>query len=37
MRLGRRLRWDPKAEKFIDDLQANSYLSRHQRAGFEIS
>jgi hypothetical protein len=37
MRIGRRLRWDPKTEKILDDPQANSYLARPQRAGFEIS
>ncbi len=34
--LGRRLRWDPKAEKFIDDDQANKLLSRPRRKGFEL-
>jgi predicted dehydrogenase len=29
--LGRELRWDPKAERFIDDDQANALLSRKSR------
>ena len=37
MRLGRGLRWDSKAESFLDDLAANSHLRRTQRAGFEIA
>ena len=35
-RLGRVLKWDPKAEKFIDDVQANKFVARERRAGFEI-
>jgi len=34
---GRPLRWDPDAEYFIDDRQANARLKRQQRAGFEIA
>jgi predicted dehydrogenase len=37
MQLGRRLHWDPKAEVFLDDAEANARLRRQQRAGFEIS
>ena len=37
MRLGRRLRWDPKAEVFLNDPEANARLRRPQRAGFEVS
>ncbi len=33
---GRPLRWDPKLEQFIGDEQANSYLDRPRRAGFEL-
>lgn len=35
-RLGRELRWDPKAEKIIDDPQAQSFVAREKRKGFEI-
>ena len=31
MKTGRRLRWDPKAERFIGDDEANAMLSRPQR------
>lgn len=31
MKLGRRLRWDPAAERFIGDEEANAQLSRPQR------
>jgi predicted dehydrogenase len=34
--LDRRLRWDPKAEKFIGDDEANKLLSRPRRKGFEL-
>ena len=34
--VGRPLRWDPKAEQFIDDEQANAYLDRQRREGFEL-
>ena len=37
LRLGRSLKWDPKSEKFIGDNDANSWLKREQRKGFEIS
>ncbi len=36
MRLGRPLRWDPERELFLDDDEANRWLRRQQRAGFEI-
>lgn len=35
MRLGRKLHWDPKAEQFPDDTDANQWLRREQRSGFE--
>ncbi|UAL11912.1 Gfo/Idh/MocA family protein [Caulobacter segnis] len=31
MKTGRRLRWDPKAERFIGDDEANAMISRPQR------
>ena len=36
MRLGRKLRWDPESEVFVGDEEANTWLSRPQRKGFEI-
>lgn len=35
MRLGRKLRWDPLRERFLDDDAANAMLSRPQRAPYE--
>lgn len=37
MRLGRPLKWNPDNEEFVDDAEANSWLKREQRAGFEIT
>ncbi|MDZ7617286.1 MAG: gfo/Idh/MocA family oxidoreductase, partial [Patescibacteria group bacterium] len=37
MRLGRPLRWDPEKEQFLGDDEANQWLSRPQRAGYEIA
>jgi len=37
MRLGRSLRWDPDAERFVGDAEADGWLKREQRAGFEVS
>ncbi len=34
--LNRRLRWDPAAERFIDDAEANSLVSRARRKGYEL-
>jgi predicted dehydrogenase len=34
--IGRRLRWDPAAEKFLDDAEANERLVRTRRQGFEL-
>lgn len=34
--LGRRLRWDPAAERFIGDDEANAMLSRPRRKGYEL-
>jgi myo-inositol 2-dehydrogenase / D-chiro-inositol 1-dehydrogenase len=34
MKLDRALRWDPKAERFLNDDEANSLLARRQRAPY---
>jgi predicted dehydrogenase len=34
--MGRKLKWDPKAEKFIGDDEANKQLSRPRRPGYEL-
>lgn len=34
--VGRPLRWDPVTETFPDDAEANGYLSRPQREGFQL-
>jgi predicted dehydrogenase len=34
--LGRKLRWDPKAERFVGDEEADKLLSRPRRAGYEL-
>jgi predicted dehydrogenase len=34
--VGRPLRWDPKSEQFVGDSEANSYLVRPRRKGFEL-
>jgi predicted dehydrogenase len=31
IRLGRKLNWDPEKEQFVDDKEANGYLSREMR------
>jgi len=36
LRLGRKLRWDPEAERFIGDEDANNMLSRSMRAPWRI-
>ncbi len=35
MRLGRKLKWNPESETFIGDAEADSWLRRDQRSGFE--
>jgi len=35
-RLGRVLKWDPVAERFVGDPEADAMLSRPQRPGFEV-
>lgn len=37
MKTGRRLKWDPAAERFIGDEEANRMLSRSQRTGYSIT
>jgi hypothetical protein len=34
MKLGRPLEWDPKAERFKNDEEANSMLSRSERSPY---
>lgn len=34
--LGRKVRWDPQAELFVGDDEANGLLSRPRRKGFEL-
>jgi len=34
MKLQRKLRWNPKAEQFIDDAEANAMLARAERAPY---
>ncbi|MBA7620058.1 Inositol 2-dehydrogenase/D-chiro-inositol 3-dehydrogenase [subsurface metagenome] len=36
MRVGRRLKFDAEQERFIDDAQANTYLTKQYRKGFEL-
>ena len=35
IRLGRPLRWDPKTERFAGDREANGWVAREQRKGFD--
>jgi len=37
MRLGRELKWDPAKREIVGDPQANSFLARENRKGFEIN
>lgn len=37
IRLGRTLTWNPQQELFVGDEEANRYLAREQRRGFEIA
>jgi len=36
MKLGRKLKWDPKAERFINDSAANNMLTRAMRAPWRL-
>ena len=37
MRTGRPLRWNPDSETFVDDADADRWLRRDQREGFEVA
>ena len=37
LRLGRKLTWDPKSEEFVKDKEANGYVARKMRKGFDYS
>ncbi len=37
IRLGRKLQWDPAAEKFVNDDEANTWLSRSMRAPYDYT
>ena len=37
IKLGRKLKWDPAAERFVNDSQANQMLSRPMRAPWKLS
>jgi predicted dehydrogenase len=34
--MGRKLRWDPEAERFIGDAEANDRVTRRRRKGYEL-
>ncbi len=36
IRLGRSLKWDAEKEEFVGDSDANTWLSREQRKGYEV-
>jgi myo-inositol 2-dehydrogenase/D-chiro-inositol 1-dehydrogenase len=36
MKLGRKLTWDPVAEAFVGDAEANALRARPRRKGYEI-
>ncbi len=36
MRVGRRLKFDTRRERFIGDAKANAYLTKHYRKGYEL-
>jgi predicted dehydrogenase len=35
-RLGRRIKWDPKAERILDDDEANAFVAREKRSEYEL-
>lgn len=35
-RVGRKLKWDPKTETFPGDAEANTYVDRPRRSGYEL-
>ena len=36
MRLGRKLKWDPKKEQFLDDAEANALLTPKMREPWKL-
>jgi hypothetical protein len=36
MKVGRPVTWDPRAERFVSDNQADALLARHERAPYGI-
>ena len=34
--VGRKLQWDPAKEQFVGDDEANTYVSRPRRKGYEL-
>lgn len=36
LRLGRPLKWDPESQRFVDDRQADAWLQRAPREGYEV-
>jgi hypothetical protein len=36
MRVGHRLKFDAANERFIDDAEANTYLTKQYRKGYEL-
>jgi predicted dehydrogenase len=37
MRIGRPLRWNPQTERFVGDSEADGWLAREQRQGYEVT
>ena len=37
IRLGRKIKWDPKTEQIVGDPEAQKWQSREQRKGYEIN